>query len=164
MFFSFFYTFQFNLLERHKTPWWANQSALARECSSTIRTHGRIKTLCPWNRLTVCLNCCGAFSLPRMSGPPRTGRSRRTSDPPEMAWKGLIRSTSDTLLTFNHLSPGDKVSPTHQPIKCSSTEYLATFTHFRSHTRIIGKGNLCDFATIFSRLTARSCTGQRGNL
>ena len=54
--------------------------------------------------------------------------------------------------------------PTHQPIKWSSTEYLATFTRFQSHTRIIGKGNLFDFATISTRLTARSFTGKRGNL
>jgi len=46
----------------------------------------------------------------------------------------------------------------------SSTEYLAIFTHFRSHTRIIGKGNLFEFATMFTQLTAQSCTGQRGNL
>jgi len=45
--------------------------------------------------------------------------------------------------------------PTHQPIKWSSTEYLAMFTHFRSHTRIIGKGSLFDFATIFTQLTAK---------
>jgi len=50
--------------------------------------------------------------------------------------------------------------PTHQPIKWSSADYLATFTR----TRIIGKGNLFDFATIFTRLRARCCTGQRGNL
>jgi len=31
--------------------------------------------------------------------------------------------------------------PTHQPIKWSSTEYLAMFTRSRSHTRIIGKRN-----------------------
>ena len=54
--------------------------------------------------------------------------------------------------------------PTHQPIKWSSKEYLAMFNRFRSHTKIIGKGNLFDFATIFTQLTAWSCTRQSGNL
>jgi len=30
----------------------------------------------------------------------------------------------------------------HQPIKLSFTDYLAMFTRFWSHTRILGKGNL----------------------
>jgi len=70
----------------------------------------------------------------------------------------------------DHLSPRDKMSPiglgrpTHQPIKWSSLDYLAMFTHLRPHTKIIEKGNLFDFATIFTRLTGRSCTGKRGNL
>jgi len=38
-----------------------------------------------------------AFSLYRTFGPPRTECLGRTSDPPEMEWKGLVRSTSDAL-------------------------------------------------------------------
>jgi len=44
------------------------------------------------------------------------------------------------------------------------THFLATFTRFRSHTRTIEKGDLLAFATILTRLTARNCTGQRGNI
>jgi len=32
--------------------------------------------------------------------------------------------------------------------------YIATFTHFLSRTRIFGKGNLFDFATIFTQIAA----------
>ena len=38
--------------------------------------------------------------------------------------------------------------PFQQPIKSSFADYLAMFTRFRSHTRIVGKGNMFDFATI----------------
>jgi len=90
----------------------------------------------------------GVFSLHWTSGPPRTGRSRLMSDPPEMEWRGLFRSTSDAFGRPTVCLPETKWvrCPTHQPIKCSSTKYLAAFTHFRSHTRIIGRGNLFDFA------------------
>ena len=67
----------------------------------------------------------------------------------------------------NRLSPRDKMNirrPTHQPVKWSSTEYLAIVTRFRSHTKIIGKRNLFDLATIFTLLIAGSCAGRRGNL
>jgi len=108
----------------------------------------------------------GGFSLHWASGPPRTGRSGWTSYPKKWSEK----ASSGPPRTFSRgptaCLPETKSvwCPTHQPIKCSSTEYLAMFTHFRSHTRIIWKGNLFDFTTIFTRLTARSCTGQRGNL
>jgi len=108
----------------------------------------------------------GAFSLHRASGLPRTGRSRRTSYPQKWSEKRrrvrLERSLGHPTICLPET--GWVWRPTHQPIKCSSTEYLAMFTPFRSHTRIIGKGNLFDFATIFTQLTARSCSGQRGNL
>jgi len=69
--------------------------------------------------------------------------------------------------TPEHLSPRDETNlicfgrPTHQPIKLSLANYLATFAHFRSRTRIVGKGNLFEFATIFTRITARSGTENR---
>ena len=113
----------------------------------------------------------GAFSLHRASDLPQTRCSKWTSDPPEMEWKDPVRLASDALSqTSDHLSPRDKMSlislvcPTHQPIKWSSTDYLATFTRFWSHTRIIGKGKLFDFPTIFTQLTVRSCTEKRSNL
>jgi len=43
---------------------------------------------------------------------------------------------------------------THQPIKLSSTGYLAKFTLFRSRTKIVEKGNVFDFATAFIQMTA----------
>jgi len=62
------------------------------------------------------------------------------------------------------MSPIGLRCTTHQPIKLSSTDYLATFTRLWSHTRIIEKDNLFDFATIFIGMTAQSCTGNRGRL
>jgi len=72
--------------------------------------------------------------------------------------------------TPEHLSPKGKmrpiylVCPNHQPIELSSMDYLAMFIHFRSHTRILGSRSLSDFASIFSQITAQSCTEKRGNL
>jgi len=68
--------------------------------------------------------------------------------------------------TPDRLSPRDKMNTTSDSStnQMVFTEYLAMFTHFRSHTRIIGKENLFDFTTIFTQLTAQSCTGQRSNL
>ena len=65
---------------------------------------------------------------------------RRSAPPPEMEWKGLIRSALESHSQNARLSPRDKTSSiglrrlTHQPIKCSFTDYLATFTRF-THTR-----------------------------
>jgi len=107
----------------------------------------------------------------KASGPPQTGRSRQTFDPPEMERKGLLQSASDTLSDVRpSVSQRQNMSsiglghPTHQPIKSSFADYLAMFTRFRSHTRIVGKVNLFDFATIFAGLTAPTCTRKRGNL
>jgi len=89
------------------------------------------------------------------------------TDPPEMEWKGLVRSALDALSKRPTVClPETKRvrRSTRQPIKWSSREYLATLTRLQSHTRIIGKRNLFDFATIFTRLTAQSCTGKRGSL
>jgi len=67
-----------------------------------------------------------------------------------------------------HPSPRDKMSPICLGTSESSTNQKVfhglPFTHFRSHATIIGKGNLFDFTTIFTWLTARSCTGQRGTM
>jgi len=64
------------------------------------------------------------------------------------------------------LSPTEQVSPiclgcpTHQPIRLSSTDYLAAFNHFRSLNRIVEKGNVINLVTIFTRITTRSCAGE----
>ena len=83
--------------------------------------------------------------------------------PPKMGWKSVVGSASDVLSDVRPFV-SQRQNGYDQPIKWSSTEYLAMFTHFRPHTRIIGKGNLFVFATILAQLTAWCCTGQRGNL
>jgi len=55
-------------------------------------------TVVLWPTVVWESDCYSAFSLHRTSGPARTGRSRRTSDPSEMEWNGLVQSTSDALL------------------------------------------------------------------
>ena len=92
----------------------------------------------------------GVFSLHWASGPPRTGLETDFL-PSKMEWKSLGRFLGRPTVCLPETKWGRR--PTHQPIKWSSTEYLAMFTHFRSHTRIIGKGNLFDFATIFTNST-----------
>jgi len=80
--------------------------------------------------------------------------------------KGLVRSASDApsdarpCVSQRQNSPIGLRCPTHQPIELSSMEYLATFTRYlamftrlRSHTRIVAKGNLFDFAMIFTCMT-----------
>jgi len=52
---------------------------------------------------------------------------------------------------------------THEPIKWSSTDNLPAITPSRSQIRIVGKGNLFDFATIFTWQTLCSCTGKKGH-
>jgi len=103
-------------------------------------------------------------SISRLIG---LARNARGGLPPRNG-KDLLRPW-----TPKHLSPSDKMSqiclgrPIHQPIKLShtdielqedksmSTDYLATFTGFRSRTKIVG--NVFDFATIFTRLTVWTC-------
>jgi len=77
------------------------------------------------------------------------------------------KALSDRPWTPERLSPKGRMNPiicpwrsTYQPIKLSSTDYLVTFTRFRSRTRIVEKGHIFDFATIFTRITTRSCTGK----
>jgi len=97
-----------------------------------------------YNPMICVLRCLFTPSGSVFDGP-RTERSRRASDPSEMEWKGLGRLT-------------------HQPIKLPSTDYLVTFTSYPYRTMMVGKGDLFDFATIFTRMTARSCTGNRASL
>jgi len=99
--------------------------------------------------------------------PVRLGPDARDGRPTPQKWSE--KASSDRLRMLSRapdcLAPRDKVSPTHEPIKWASSEYLAMmFTSFWSHTRIIGKGNLFDFAAILAGLTARSCSRQRGSL
>jgi len=100
--------------------------------------------------------------------PVRFGLGARDGCPTPQKWSE--KASSDRPRMPDPLSSRDKMSPiglgcpTHQPFKWSSTDYLAMFTPFRFHTRIIWKGNLFDFAIIFTRLTARSCTGKRGKV
>ena len=104
-----------------------------------------------------------------------------------MDWTGLIRPTSDTLGRPTLQKRSEQASSdrprtlartsavwlpetkwvrrlTHQPIKWSSTEYLAMLTRFYLTLGSLERKIRLIFSTIFARLTARSCTGQRGNL
>jgi len=74
-----------------------------------------------------------------------------------------VRFASDRMLKRDIRLPRNGVKR-HRPIDIGRSlghptvclpEYLATFTRFRSHTRIIGKGTLFDFATVFTRRTAQ---------
>ena len=76
----------------------------------------------------------------------RLGPDARDGHPTPQKWSE--KASSDW--PRDKMSPIGLGRPTHQPIKWSSTDYLATFTRFRSHTRIVGKGSLFDFATIFT--------------
>jgi len=59
--------------------------------------------------------------------------------PPEMEWKGLVRTTSDALSDVRpFVSQRQNESDVQLINQWSSTEYLAMFTRFWSHTRIIG--------------------------
>jgi len=108
----------------------------------------------------------GAFSLHRASGPPRAGRSRRTSYPQKWSEKASSGPPRTLSRTSDRLSPRDKMSitsdsSTNQMVFHGVPSNVHSFpVPYQDHW----KGKLFDFATIFTQLTEQGCTGRRGNL
>jgi len=99
------------------------------------------------------------------SDPLWTRHSRQKPDPTKMECKSLVRAAS------RHSSVCHPETKWVWPV--SGTRLIKVFhrlpsnVHFTClwfHTRIIGAMNLFDFATIFTQITAQSCTGKKRNL